>query len=74
MDYEKKIEYRETVFLACIDKKGCINIKKTAKRLCWSIQKVVSVGKLLERKGVVEKYGYEIMGIFYLKGFSIRNF
>ena len=74
MNYEQKIEYRETVLLACIDKKGCINIRKTAKRLCWPRQKVVAVGKLLERKGIVEKYGYEIKGTFYLQGFSIRNF
>jgi hypothetical protein len=70
----EKRDLRIMCFLACMDKKSVIDIKKASKKLFWSMHKVRAIGNYLVEQGVVERVGYEYRGQFITTGYSIRNF
>jgi hypothetical protein len=74
MTTTEKRDLRIMCFIACMDRKGVIDIKKTSKKLCWHIHKVRAIGNYLVEQGVVERVGYEYYGQFITTGYSIRNF
>lgn len=77
MNYEEKSLMRYILLLSCV-KKGYISIKKASRKLGWTKQRVVSVGRILCEKGVLTKdyvegtfkgeYVSKLVG-YYLKSF-----
>jgi hypothetical protein len=70
----EKRDLRIMCFLACMDKKGIIDIKKTSKKLAWHKHKVCAIGHYLVERGVVERVGFDYDGQFITTGYSISNF
>lgn len=70
----EKRDLRIMCFLACMNKKSIIDIKKASKKLFWSRHKVRAIGNYLAEKGVVERIGCEYRGQFIITGYSVRNF
>ena len=54
MKPEEKVLMRYILLLSCV-KKGHISIKKASRKLGWTKQKVVAVGQMLYKKGVLTK-------------------
>ena len=70
----EKRDLRIMCFLACMDRKSVIDIKKASKKLFWSMHKVRAIGNYLVEQGIVERVGCECGGQFITTGYSIRNF
>ena len=73
MKHEEKIIMRYILLLSCV-KKGYISIKKASRKLGWSKQKVIAVGRMLCEKGVLTKCHVEdYVGGEYV-GYNLEKF
>lgn len=70
----EKRDLRIMCFLACMNKKSVIDIKKASKKLFWSMHKVRAIGNYLVEQGAVDRVGYECRGQFITTGYSVNNF
>jgi Mn-dependent DtxR family transcriptional regulator len=73
MKPEEKCLMRYILLLSCV-KKGHISIKKASRKLEWSRQKVLAVGKMLCEKGVLTKDFAKGLCGNKLVGYNLENF